>query len=313
MKHVFVLGAPFSGSTLLTNLLGAHPSVFSIGELERLPQFKRYEHLVQTEPDIYQSDCMFCDATEKVCPIWSDALLSQIEKEADILNMHNMLAQRATSALGKKIDTVVDSSKTPDWLRAAARSHSGNEIGYESFGSEKVFAIITTKSVFGYAQSILSRGASLPVLIGQAWCDVSTDALRVCSSLGVPVIVVRLEELHANPALCLSRVARFLGLTEDFERGKGSVDPHHPVGGNTNAHLKLLTTSNVKVTENSWRSLHEQFSNGYLADPRKWITDLDRETVFGVASARGVHDISFLLGYDLNLELDLYLRANSGS
>lgn len=312
MKHVFVVGTPFSGSTYLTTILNGHPDIMTIGELERLPRFKRYEHLVANEPEIYDDACLLCRTVARSCPIWNEETLAEIGKLHNVFEIHRCVAHRWEKVFGRPIRVTVDSSKTPDWLRYAARTVSGADDGFRTIKNEDVCAIVTTKSVFGFAESMIRRSGMLPILAAQSWCDVTTDALRVISSLSIPSIVIRYENLRSGSEMLIKRLCRFLGVSDDEETVRAmctlTAAEHHAIGGNTFAYRDVLGDISKIDLQSTWENLRADYRDGPPSS-RRWINGLDRETVALVASARGVHDLSQELGYDLDFEVQLYRDA----
>lgn len=314
MKHVFVLGTPFSGSTFLTSALDAHPNVFAVGEFERLPKFKRYEHLVGQEPDIYDDACFLCRAFDRPCPIWHDGTRNAIAGHRNVFESHRYLADLAQRHLAKSPSVVIDSSKTPDWLRYSARTLAGANIGYRTAKDKNVCAIITTKSVFGFAESMMRRSGLSPILVGQMWCDVTTDALRIVAALSIPSIIVRYEDFSQNRRSLLLRLLRFLNLPADDQAvdvlTDASVSESHGIGGNAFAYKKVLgdRLSSIDV-RGSWESLRAQYVREDAVSERRWIRELNEATVDLIASTRGVHDLSQQLGYDLNFEIKLFRKG----
>lgn len=316
VKHVFILGTPFSGSTLLTNTLDVHPEVFAVGEFERLPKFKRFEHLIGQEPDIYDDACFLCRAFDRACPIWHDASRNAIASHGNVFESHRYLAHLAHEHLNKSPRVVIDSSKTPDWFRYSARTLAGANIGYRTVKDEDVCAIITTKSVFGFAESMMRRSGMSPILVGQMWCDVTTDALRVVAAMSVPSIIIRYEDISQNWRLLLQRLLRFLSLPADDQIVAGLIaapeSNSHAIGGNAFAYKNVLgdRLSSIDV-RSSWESLRAQYIRGDAVGERRWICELSEATVDLIASTRGVHDLSQQLGYDLNFEIKLFHKGRT--
>lgn len=313
MKHAFLVGTPFSGSTYLTAILNGHPDVLAIGELERLPRFKRYEHLLAQEPDIYDNECLLCRTFGRECPIWNQTTLDAISRQHNVFEIHRYLAGRAEAAFGKPVRVVVDSSKTPDWLRYAARTVSGADVGFRTVKDEDACAIIMTKSVFGFSESMIRRNAMLPILAGQSWCDVTTDALRVISSLSVPSMVIRYETLRADTELLIRRLCRFLGLSADpdiiREMCSLKATEHHSIGGNTFAYRRIIGDLSGVELRKSWEGLRNEYNRTDTPVARRWLETLSKDEIALIASTRGVHDLSQELGYDLGFEIDLFRDA----
>jgi len=74
VQYVYICSAPFSGSTLLSLLLGAHSSIFSIGELSHFPK------------NISQNTLCSCGAKIRNCEIWSKVLKELLIYKKDFLN-----------------------------------------------------------------------------------------------------------------------------------------------------------------------------------------------------------------------------------
>ena len=109
-KNLFILGTPFSGSTLLGNALNQIPSFFNIGEINRLPTFWQFKHLEEKEPDIYTDVCMPCSITGKHCPIWTREFIMELGQLPISLIVHDVIANRVNKPI------IIDNSKDPNWL-----------------------------------------------------------------------------------------------------------------------------------------------------------------------------------------------------
>ena len=116
----FVMGAPHSGTTLLTLILGSHSRGFALGEMEGLPGAIR-------ERPGRDAFCMVCE--EEACPIWNrgfagDFLARRFGRKPGLRNPRALLARAARFGRGfyeELFDTtgaeiLVDSSKSPAWL-----------------------------------------------------------------------------------------------------------------------------------------------------------------------------------------------------
>lgn len=166
-KITFIIGTPFSGSTLLGNILNMIPDTTFIGEVNRIRSFGQWEGTIEN----YNNECTIC-ATEpyRECPVWNKEKLKKIDETSSIKNKYEELISDI------KQSHIIDGSKSPDWI--ARVFDSGLEANFQ--------AIICTRNPWAFALS--HKGATMnnngvPAQAFQAaenWRDIYTHALRKC-------------------------------------------------------------------------------------------------------------------------------------
>ncbi|MEL6940044.1 MAG: sulfotransferase [Cyanobacteria bacterium J06598_1] len=131
-KVLFIMGTAHCGSTLLTLILGGHPSCMSIGELSTLPDLYRRGKPVCS---VCQGKCSFWDdrftakdyqllcgglseqRLHKHIPLRLEKAVRGVLKNDQVFNPYSLIASKLDEAV------IVDSTKTVYWLekKLAAR------------------------------------------------------------------------------------------------------------------------------------------------------------------------------------------------
>lgn len=215
---VFVLGSPYSGSTMLGNVLNSFEDVALIGEAERHQAFGRFPD----SPEHYLTHCSICATRQPyACPVWTAEAVDPAAAgggEALIRSYRRLLA-----AAGERV--VVDSSKNVDWMAALLEAGLLGDVR----------AIVVARSPFAF---VVSNRARVPgkgvVWHAVGWRDIYQHTLRTLAVRGIPFLVVRHESLVEQPLDWGRRLGRFLGLkgAEGFDPGRMHARPAHPLGGN---------------------------------------------------------------------------------
>ena len=277
-KVVYIMGHGYSGSTLLTFLLGSHPQVATVGELGIAPRAK-------TTPEEY-----FCSCQKPIrdCPFWQrvtremaergyefdiwDAELEFRAREGRLADIVLRAVQRGplletargvafrvlpsarqelSRVLGriqalaeivtgiKGCDTFLDSSKRPE--RAMLMRRFGD------FDDVRVIHLVRDgRAVSWSSMKNLQIG---PDDAARSWLDdnhASEQARRFFPD--DRWMTLRYEDLCTDPQGTLAKVYGFMGVTaknglHDFR----SVD-HHIIGNR----MRLSATSEIRLDE-SWK------------------------------------------------------------
>ncbi|PLX75714.1 MAG: hypothetical protein C0614_10730 [Desulfuromonas sp.] len=219
MKTVFVLGIARSGSTLLGRMLDTHSKILCVGEMMRIGQALESQRICS------------CGALVDQCPFWKEQL-PLLNQEASNLNyrkftprLYDTIAQRA----GK--DLVVDLSKTLVW-RAMHWPPNWRWIGKKDFGF-----IFLLRDSRGVTASSIRDGKSFQESI-RTHFKWMRRFCRFYDRFRQRTLVVRYEDLCADPKKQLEIVCRFLGL--EFE--DACLDPvrkeHHLVHCSKSNYMK---------------------------------------------------------------------------
>lgn len=225
MRFVFIVGAPFSGSTALGNLLNnLRPGLYA-GELNRLPQFAE---LFPGPP--VTSGCETCAKEGHECPEWGPAAVETLTR----LSAPVLLAAVAARA-GHGV--LVEGSKDPNFLGLAG----------DALGDQDVRALIVHRDPLRCMASYMEaertgfQRPGLPWQAAEFWRDSHANALRVINRLGVPNMVFDSALLRPgaqgelNPAV--RRVFNFCGLDHLWDEAIAMAPeqrfaPTHQYGGN---------------------------------------------------------------------------------
>lgn len=188
---VFIVGTMYSGSTYLGGLLAANLDAAYAGEMAHLPKFMEDYRLYDE-----RIGCLICSAEDRECPVWSPGVIAAAENAGPGGSME-VLRQRT----GKQL--VVDGSKFPEWLRLATNDAAA------STGSPTV--VLAVRSPLRYSLSAAGATGEAVWVAAQWWRDTYTDALRTVSRRGLPMVVVRNEDVRANPQRVVASVAGLVG------------------------------------------------------------------------------------------------------
>lgn len=209
---IFIVGSPYSGSTLLANALNGHPAIANAGEISAC--FPAFPLGVKTP------FCPLCAASGLACPVWTPAFIEQVRRAGP----------KSSRALFRAVSgspIVVDSSKFPAWLDWA----------WDESGTETA-VIQIVRNPFAYHVSNRRRVGANARTSAQEWADCYKKALDWVSEHRVLTHVVRYEELASSPATTLQSVATSLGI--DWAPGmlrywEASM---HALNGNAGAYMR---------------------------------------------------------------------------
>jgi len=251
IKLVYILGEYRSGSTILSVLLSADPSVCSTGELRTLPE----KFWTTTRP------CS-CGEAPLACPFWSKVYAAcdgRVDLHKLAAGAHRYESYRSIPRLffarligSKQLDdharrfaeflrviaetrgqnVVVDTSKDPVRGFVSSRTAKyGLDIYYvHTVRDGRAVAHSRTNRPYGgtYPHEELTRSAWNFAL---RWSIVNFLAVVFCSRPRERYHVVRYEDLVADPGGVMRRLGRFLGLDPEalsrpLEREESFAMPH---------------------------------------------------------------------------------------
>jgi sulfatase maturation enzyme AslB (radical SAM superfamily)/tetratricopeptide (TPR) repeat protein len=203
-SNVFVVGTPFSGATLLSQMLGAHPGVFNAGDVA---------HVLGARG--MHSACGACDSAGHACAVWEHpAVAAACEKGPS--GLYDALA-RATAC-----DTILDASKTPRWLAARINDEAAN-------GRPTHIILCTSDPLLAVRAQGAMTGESATTC-AELWHDQNAALLQGAFASGCPVLNVRFDDLAAQTDETLRRVCDFLGLEYSPALAAWFEAPAHTVG-----------------------------------------------------------------------------------
>lgn len=292
----FILGSPYSGSTVLGNVLNAFEGVALIGEAERHEAFGRFP----ANPEHYLRHCSICATRQPyACPVWAEGTV-----EAGAASGGEALLRSYRRLLGRAGGrVVVDSSKGVDWMAALL------DAGLEG----DVRAVVVARSPFAFVVSNRARVSGKgPVWHAIGWRDIYQHTLRTLASRGVPFMVVRHEALVESPLDWGRRLGHFLGLpgADGFDPARMHARPAHPLGGNLREMARMhgfdlegLLRSGVPEAEDI-RRLGEAApdyldARPILAGRAETWRELTTEEMVAIIQTPGVMEVFNALGYSL--------------
>lgn len=218
IKVIYIAGRGHSGSTLLDLLIGSHSRVVGLGEMR---------HLNAPDPSL-------CSCARGVrvrdCPFWAEVAARVAEdsrldlwaldlesREPDVFRRHNRALLEAVAAVsGRRF--IVDSSKQAGRLRMLMES-----------GVADVFPIHLLRQPHGVVWSHARRGRSW---LAHSWVHAPILFETRRAVHGKNYLVVRYEELAADPARELARIMAWIGLPFEREQLDWTGVTRHGVGGN---------------------------------------------------------------------------------
>lgn len=299
-QDVFILGTPFSGSTLLANALNTAGMIFTAGEVNRLPAFRQFMHLEKTEPDIYTSSCFLCDTTNKSCPVWTESIVEMLEGHLISSAIYDVLAEHTS------VPVVVDASKDPNWLRKLRQSGA--------FVAARSYVIHITKNPFSFARSWRARTGE-PVWRGaEVWRDINLDAIRVTNSYPpLPYLNIKYEHFISDPLEVVTQICRFLSRPPALVL-KHQTDVVHSLGGNASAYIQMIKPGESFNITDRWIPAYQHFSKQQLSGQKpkpdlRWLTELTKSNLVEILGTFGTADLAALLDYNLVDLLQQWERA----
>ena len=229
-RVVFIVGAPHSGSTLLSLILGSHSGGFALNELNSFGQRDGWQ---------LQTRGRRCDVCEGACPFWDErvsglALARRFGGPAPwqraarrLLSPRASLYPHLLAASGA--DFLVDSSKHAGWIEAQLR---------EGGPAPPEFEPVIVKLVRDGRATVAAhhrkkhRDVEIETLIERwlAWMDDIDDLLR--RRPGLLRATLAYERLAAGPEGEVRRLCDALGIAFEPAMLRYWEHEHHAVRGN---------------------------------------------------------------------------------
>lgn len=206
-----IIGHNFSGSTLLSWVVGSHPKIVPLGESHHLVEGLQYE--IAKKKYGRPVGCYHHGAT---CPVYPHKELPYSPAE-----MHRIAASRQGAP-----PILIDESKLVNSFRVYERNKSADYYKY----------IILFKPPEGYIHSFQKRkGPGLDYTVAQltAWyCAMAREAYSFTKDK--PRLWLPYEAFSADPSGTLEKIARLLEVDPAlFDLEHYQEAEFHPTGGNT--------------------------------------------------------------------------------
>ncbi len=289
----YLVGTAYSGTTHLGGLLAANLGAFYAGELGRIPGFADRYGLFQDSVG-----CLQCAGSDEQCPVWTDALLEEAGRDTPTAGM------RAVRDHVQQ-PVVIDGSKFPRWLQEGIESREP--------GDARIVALITVRSPFSYAKSVIGATGRPMRMALSGWRDTYVDAIRIATRAQIPLFVVRNEEVRSAPEVVLDRLAPVLGWPHRIGHLVPAA-PTHSIGGNAFVQAGFGSEGRAALArlgllrgENDWdpkdAAIAQQTqSASFLHGPGSG--DAAREWARAATECAGLMSVAQTLGYDMSREME---------
>lgn len=259
-KVIYIAGTGRSGSTLLGNAVGSLPGALSVGEVKL--GFRR---------GLTESGCCGCRRPVRECPVWVPALEATFgsvptaeeaavidrrlaaavrtrrtpwwllgRESGEVTDLVDLVGRLLTNlALASGAEALVDSSKLPAYGALLARSplldvrtiHLVRDPRAVAWSWQRQAA---SQQVSGF-EEVMERFS--PVKASLMWLESSSSVAALARRGGRSTHLVRYEDLIADSATELRRVAEFAGLPPSVsfvDRDALHLRSSHAVAGNPN-------------------------------------------------------------------------------
>jgi len=251
---VHVMGASFSGTTLLSYLLGSHPQIRTLGEImcwfcwhREPPAFSGF-YSKETVKGILPglARCALCG--KEPCPAFPGDLPARMDPRSLYATMAHRLAS----------DVLVDSSKHPTWY----------ERTIEDNASVRHVAVLLHKPVWGivasrarYMKLAHIRDIPRDRLEGEVrfWRYFYSGFRDILRQHDLPGVNVRYEDLARQPRETLKRVLAILpGIPASSQAVEAILDtwwrrPPHQVSGNGKLHTRIAMGAVKGIRYDTWQ------------------------------------------------------------
>lgn len=231
--NILIFGASFSGSTLLSSLLGGHSKIMTFGELAQwylwqLPARDGYfsrRTLGTMHPQL--ATCRECGDK---CETWGSAPVpdSPTQLYAKLRRYFNARY-------------IVDSSKHPHWYEKIVPECPG----------DKFIAVVLHKPVWSIVTSRaryrkLASSGQLPRADALAeigfWCYFYRGFRRILREHTIPSVNLRYEELARQPEIGLRRALDLIDLEYEPQQLDGINMPLHQIAGNGKLRTRVMAS-----------------------------------------------------------------------
>lgn len=247
-KVIALLGSPYTGSTIISNILNTHPQITTLGEVSRYRSFRFYE----SQPEHYLDACSICSSVEKdnskhSCT-WNKDLY-QYSTNHNLIDTYNYLINSCET------DVIIDSSKEIDWFLSLLNFE-------EQFDFQLIFLVLC-KSPVRFVDSNRKRIPNQNIFWhAEGWRNIYFYILRQLAVRSQFFLIFRYEDFLRNPHSSLKKLLNRLNL----DGNKIDVEHAH------SSELHILGGNEITF------SSHQSFNlDNY--DPSGQISQYDQEKV----------------------------------
>ncbi|MBS0237975.1 MAG: hypothetical protein JSS54_05785 [Proteobacteria bacterium] len=282
-RAIWIIGTPFSGSTLTQLLLGRFAKVFIAGEIDRIRAFNMHPHL-EHDPKCYLDSCAYCRAHDLACPVWTPSLFEELSSTGPSPGLYECLAR----AVGSEV--ILDSSKTPWWFLNLSKHRAFSD------WRGRILTLHCVRHPFAFALSLANRTGQPLEQCVLSWVIINRDALNVVqiSRAYSPVLVVYHNDLLRDPEGFLVSLANWANLGELEE-----YRPQHFLGGNVAA-WPFKPKSEQSAPQFDASIDYFARVDPIQDDDGRWRSKIDQGMRWRLASLPGVREMSAMLGIDID-------------
>jgi hypothetical protein len=239
---LYIAGSSHSGSTLLDLLLGSHPQIESVGEAKKISsvagKIRAGEHPLCT-----------CRAEVTQCPFWQAVLPGDPDALKAEAAANAAFFSRVLTASGKKM--ALDSSKSSGRALLLDRS--------ALFDLTIVHLVRDSRAVVRSNQRKQAKSPDahhpdydlVPTVRGWQKLNLRTRA-NFARPSPTRYVLVRYEDLTADPAATLQRVLAAVGLPWDASMLRYREHTHHNIEGNR---MRMGSDSAIRADDEYLRTL----------------------------------------------------------
>jgi hypothetical protein len=291
---LFVVGSPYSGSTLLANALNGHDLIANAGEVSAC--FAEFPFGVKTP------FCPLCGAAAEPCPVWTPDFIAQV-LHAGPSRALALFRQRVGSPV------VVDSSKFPDWL-ALAWNQGGAPSSVAPVVPVPTGVIVIARNPLAYHASNRRRTGASAWTSVKEWVHCYQTALEWLDEHETMRHLMTYESLAQQPEVALKRVVETFGLSWDEHMLHFWNKPMHALNGNAGAYMWYPGFAHRAEFERAEdvgaaAAYVERPFGGWVDD--KWYgacTDADIDAMLTGVPGQALRRLCGEFGYDLDQLID---------
>ena len=239
-----IAGCGFSGSTLLSFLLGSNSAIFSTGEAYRT--FQAYRQLLEGRRFSY-----YCSMHHVECDFWTPGFLAECN-DGDLDLLYDRIAR-----FDAKNEVVVHSFKHPEiYLEMLHRCLPVHGL-----------ILLFKRPVAYYSSAMIHRGSSI-VDACNKYTKRNMRTLKLCNEQRIPMFPLYYDDLATRPESCLKSLCEWMEL--DYE--PGMLEPWtvskqtHMVSGNTGVFMHMW-----KDTVRDWILQSDTWKETYSPEHEQWL------------------------------------------
>jgi len=265
-----ILGTSYSGSTLLSFILGGHDRIFATSETTTLKR------------DGYHTECTMCRFRNISCPFWTPDLIDLCL--TDMERRYATIEQAALSRLGK--DIVIFSDKAPVIYKPLLEASS----------IDRFIVLFKRPEAFYYSykkhRMLNNKYDTFEEILMTYIRHYERDLALVDN--GFPSFFLAYEDLVNDPLFWTYQVCEFLGVRFHNHMLAYWDSDLHPLTGNLGPYMNALGAESFvgvhKAFDRSHVRWHTENRQSIVPDER-WKKELDNYTIHAIRNHKGVQSI----------------------